>query len=85
VAKQFATWGLNQVLGCTNLTLAPTGSQINKQVQVVLVKLLQPTHQLNNVACKSTHKNLIALQSQRAVLNDLTETRAPGVKLAKYR
>ena len=38
VAKQIATGGLNQVLGCTNLTLAPTGSHINKQVQVVLVK-----------------------------------------------
>jgi predicted solute-binding protein len=31
VAKQFATGG-------TNLTLAPTGSHINKQVQIVLVK-----------------------------------------------
>jgi hypothetical protein len=38
VAKQFATGGLNQVLGCTNLALATTGSNINKQVQVVLVK-----------------------------------------------
>jgi hypothetical protein len=38
VAKQFATGGLIQVLGCTNLTLAPIGSQINKQAQVVLVK-----------------------------------------------
>jgi hypothetical protein len=38
VAKQFATGGLNQVLGCTNLTLAPTGSRMNKQAQVVLVK-----------------------------------------------
>jgi hypothetical protein len=38
VAKQFATGGLNQVLGCTKLTLAPTGSHINKQVHVVLVK-----------------------------------------------
>jgi hypothetical protein len=38
VAKQFATWGLNQVLGCTNLTLARTGSCMNKQAQVVLVK-----------------------------------------------
>ncbi len=38
VAKQIATGGLNQVLGCTNLTLAPTGSHINKQAQVVLVK-----------------------------------------------
>jgi hypothetical protein len=35
VAKQFTTGGLNQVLGF-NLTLAPTGSHINKQVQVVL-------------------------------------------------
>jgi hypothetical protein len=33
VAKQFATVGLNQVLGCTNLTLGPTGSHINNQVQ----------------------------------------------------
>jgi hypothetical protein len=31
-------WGLNQVLWCTNLTPAPTGSQMNKQVQAVLVK-----------------------------------------------
>jgi hypothetical protein len=38
VAKQIATGGLNQVLGCTNLTLAPTDSHINKQAQVVLVK-----------------------------------------------
>jgi hypothetical protein len=38
VAKQFASGGLNQVLGCTNLTLAPTGSQMNKQAQVVLAK-----------------------------------------------
>ena len=38
VAKQIATGGLNQVLGCTNLTLAPTGSRITKQVQIVLVK-----------------------------------------------
>ncbi len=38
VAKQIATGGLNQVLGCTNLTLAPTGSRMNKQAQVVLVK-----------------------------------------------
>jgi hypothetical protein len=30
--------GLNQVLGCTNLTLAPTSSHMNKQVQVFLVK-----------------------------------------------
>jgi hypothetical protein len=37
MAKQFATGGLNQVLGCTNLTLAPTGSHMNKQVQVVLL------------------------------------------------
>jgi hypothetical protein len=29
VAKQFATGDLNQVLGCTNLTLAPTGSHMN--------------------------------------------------------
>jgi hypothetical protein len=29
---------LNHVLGCTNITLAPTGSHINKQAQVVLVK-----------------------------------------------
>ncbi len=32
VAKQFATGGLNQVLGCTSLTLAPKGSHINKQL-----------------------------------------------------
>jgi hypothetical protein len=38
VAKQFATGGLNQVLGCTNLTLAPTGYDMNKQVHVALVK-----------------------------------------------
>ncbi len=38
VAKQFATGGLNQVRGCTNLSLAPTGSHINKQLQVVSVK-----------------------------------------------
>jgi hypothetical protein len=38
VAKQFATGGLNQVSGCTNPTLAPTGSHMNKQIQVVLVK-----------------------------------------------
>ncbi len=38
VAKQFATGGLNQVLGCTNLTLAPTGSFMKKQAQLVLVK-----------------------------------------------
>jgi hypothetical protein len=31
VAKQFATGGLNQVLGCTNLTLAPTGSLMNNK------------------------------------------------------
>ncbi len=36
--KQFATVGLNQVLGCTFFTLSPTGSHINKQAQVVLVK-----------------------------------------------
>jgi hypothetical protein len=35
VAKQFATGDLNQVLECTNLTLAPTGSRMNKQAQVV--------------------------------------------------
>jgi hypothetical protein len=34
VANQIATEGLNQVLGCTNLTLAPTGSHMNKQVQI---------------------------------------------------
>jgi hypothetical protein len=45
VAKQIATGGLNQVLGCTNLTLAPTCSHINKQVQVVyLVGEKTPTH-----------------------------------------
>jgi hypothetical protein len=38
VAKQISTGGLNQVLGWTNLTLARTGSPMNKQVQVVLVK-----------------------------------------------
>jgi hypothetical protein len=38
VAKQFVTGGLNQVLGCTNLTLATTGSRMNKQAQVVLLK-----------------------------------------------
>jgi hypothetical protein len=38
VAKQFATRGLIQVLGCTNLTRSPTGSHMNKQVQDVLVK-----------------------------------------------
>jgi hypothetical protein len=67
-AKQFATGGSNQVLGCTNVTLVPTGSHINKKAQVVLVKQLHPTHQLNNVVCKiikhTKHKNLIALQSQ---------------------
>jgi hypothetical protein len=36
--KTIFHWGLNQVLGCTNLTLAPTGSHFNTQVQVVLVK-----------------------------------------------
>jgi hypothetical protein len=36
VAKQFATEGLNQVLGRTNLTLAPTGSHINKQAQYLI-------------------------------------------------
>jgi hypothetical protein len=40
VAKQFATGGLYQVLGCTNLTLAPTGSLMNKQAQLVLVKMM---------------------------------------------
>lgn len=37
--KKFSTWGLNQVLGLTNLTLAPIGVHINKQVQAVLVTL----------------------------------------------
>jgi hypothetical protein len=37
VAKKFDTDGLNQVLGCTNLTLASTGSHMNEQVQIVLV------------------------------------------------
>jgi hypothetical protein len=45
VAKQFATGGFK---------LAQTGSRMNRQVQVVLVKSLKPTHQLENVACKST-------------------------------
>jgi hypothetical protein len=34
--KNNATGGLNQVLRCTNLTLATKGSYMNKQVQVVL-------------------------------------------------
>jgi hypothetical protein len=54
VTKQFAAGGLNQVLGCTNLTLAPTGSHTNKQVKLSLVKKLNPTNQLDKVACKST-------------------------------
>jgi hypothetical protein len=29
--NHFATGGLNLVLGCTNITLAPTGSHISKQ------------------------------------------------------
>jgi hypothetical protein len=54
MAKQFASVGLNLVLWCINLTLVPTGSHMNKQVQVVLVNELQPTHQLDNIGCKST-------------------------------
>jgi hypothetical protein len=42
VAKQFATGDLNQVLGCTNLTLAPTGFHINKKLQVT--SEITPTH-----------------------------------------
>jgi hypothetical protein len=34
----FAIGGLNLVLGCTNLTLAQITSQMNKQVQAVLLK-----------------------------------------------
>jgi hypothetical protein len=34
--------GLNQVLQCNNISLAPTGSHINEEVQVVVVKY--PTH-----------------------------------------
>jgi hypothetical protein len=43
VEKQFTTGGFNQGLWCINLTLAPTGSRMNKQVQVFLVKYLQVT------------------------------------------
>lgn len=35
--KTFATWGLNLVLGCTNLTLAPTGFYKEKQERAVMV------------------------------------------------
>jgi hypothetical protein len=34
--KTICHWGLKP--GCTNLTLAPTGSRMNKQAQLVLVK-----------------------------------------------
>lgn len=37
VVKQFGTDGLNFVFGCTNLTLAPSGSLMNKHVQAELV------------------------------------------------
>jgi hypothetical protein len=69
MAKQFATSGLNQVLGYTNLTLAPTGSHIKRQVQVVLVNnsnLPISSTMLHAKANKHIkHKKLIALQSQR--------------------
>jgi hypothetical protein len=45
--------GLNQVLGCTNLILASTGS--HQQTSTSCFGEITPTaHQLNNVACKST-------------------------------
>jgi hypothetical protein len=43
IGKTICHWWLNQVLGCTNLTLAPTGSHINKQVQSCLGEIT-PTH-----------------------------------------
>ena len=36
--KTICHWGLNLALGCTNLTLATIGSNINMQVQVVLLQ-----------------------------------------------
>jgi hypothetical protein len=43
-------WQNILVLGCTNLTLAPVGFEMNKAAQLVLVKLLRHTYQLDNVA-----------------------------------
>jgi hypothetical protein len=48
VLKQFATVDLGQVFGCPNRTMAPACSQMNKQVQVVLVNKVQLKHKLEN-------------------------------------
>jgi hypothetical protein len=43
VANHFSIGGLNQVIGCTNLTLAPTGSQeqLTKRNQKPIITKLQ--------------------------------------------
>jgi hypothetical protein len=54
VAIKKCHWGFKPGTRVHQPNLPPTGSHMDKQVQVVLVKYFQPTHQINNVACKST-------------------------------
>jgi hypothetical protein len=57
VAKQFATGGLDQVLGCRNLTLAPTGSHINK-TSISCLGEITPTHQSALQCCMQKYTNI---------------------------
>jgi hypothetical protein len=74
VAKQFATGGLNQVLGCTKLTLAPTGSHINKQLQVVKLRVctLACTQTLTLISKSKKGHNLIKMKVRIMVLGTHT-------------
>lgn len=44
LVKYVATKDLNHVLGCTSLTVSPSGSQMNKKLRVSLLNKLQPAH-----------------------------------------
>jgi hypothetical protein len=57
VAKQFGTSGLNQVLRCTNLTLAPTDSHMNIQAQSCLGEIT-PAHPSAQECCVQKHTNI---------------------------
>jgi hypothetical protein len=57
VAKQFGTGGLNQVVGCTNITLARTGSP-NEQTSTNCLGEITPTHPSAKQCCMQKHTNI---------------------------
>ena len=69
VAKQFATGGLNQVLGCTNLTLAPTGSHINRTICHWGFKSGSRVHQPHNFPNRFSYE-----QTSTSCLGKITPT-----------